>query len=418
MTERNPITVLHFTISAVRSGAEEHILLLLRGLNRKYFRPLLVCPAELVEKYGPDLPGDVEYVPMCMRLPRPAFVMTAYRFAQIVRKHRVDILHSHMFNASYLVSPIARLCGVPVIIETPHVRERWRQGWFKGSYAIDRLVGHFVDHYISVSDANARYLEREKGLPAEKIHIIRNGSNLNRLDVSRPIPQGIKQSLGFAGDDPVLLVLGRLEPQKGHGVLLEALPYVRSELPAIRLVCVGDGCLRAELEQQAEALQLRDAVRFVGFQANVADWFALADLSVLPSFYEGLPLVAIESLAAGRPVVATQVDGTPEVIVNEETGLTVPPGDPIALAHAILRLLKDADLRRRLASAGRNWVLKHFSHEQQIERTQQLYMRAWELSTRKRKREALVGLPKEAVTDGKLFSENKLKGLPLPGGPS
>lgn len=412
MTTRNPITVLHFTISPVRSGAEEHILLLLRGLSRRYFRPLLVCPAELVEKYGSDLPRDVEYVPMHMRMPRPTYLLTAYRFAQVLRKYRVDILHSHMFNASCLVSPIARLWSVPVIIETPHVRERWRQGWFKGSYATDRLVGRFVDHYISVSDANARYLIQEKGLPAEKIHVIRNGSNLDRLDVSRPVPQGMKQSLGFAEDDPVLLVLGRLEPQKGHRVLLEALPYVRCEFPGIRLVCVGDGCLRHELEQQVQALRLQDAVRFVGFRSNVADWFALADLSVLPSFYEGLPLVAIESLAAGRPVVATAVDGTPEVIVNEKTGLTVPPGDPTALAHAILRLLKDASLRRRFASAGRNWVLEHFSPEQQIQRTQELYMSGWELSTRKR--EGPVARPKDIVTDSKLFPENKLKGLPSP----
>jgi glycosyltransferase involved in cell wall biosynthesis len=134
--------------------------------------------------------------------------------------------------------------------------------------------------------------------------------------------------------------------------------------------------LREELEKQANDLGVERSVRFVGFQANVQDWLALADVSVLPSFFEGLPLVAIESLAAQRPMVATAVDGTAEVIVHEKTGLTVPPGDAGQLAKAIVRLLEDAPLRARLAANGRQWTLQHFSEEQQIAKTQSLYLQA------------------------------------------
>ena len=116
-----------------------------------------------------------------------------------------------------------------------------------------------------------------------------------------------------------------------------------------------------------------DSVRFVGLQANVQDWLALADVTVLPSFYEGLPLAAIESLAAGRPMVATAVDGTPEIVLDGATGLTVPPGDPAALARAICRLLADPWLREKLALAGREWVLERFAEERQVQRTQALY---------------------------------------------
>jgi glycosyltransferase involved in cell wall biosynthesis len=371
-----PISVLHFTITRVRGGVEEHILLLLRGLDRKYFRPLLVCPPELADKFGADLPADVECVPM--HFEKANHVTSAYRFAQVLRKHRVDILHSHMFQASRLASPIGRLCGVPLIIETPHVRELWRRGLFKSSYASDRLLGLFVDHYVAVSEGNARYLVDEKGLPTAKVHVVRNGCNLKRLVSSGQVPQRMKQSLGFANDDPVLLVLARLEPQKGHRVLLEALVYVRREFSRIRLVCAGDGCLRQELEQQARALGLQEAVRFVGFRSDVADWFAMADISVLPSFYEGLPLVALESLAAGKPMVATAVDGTNEVVVNERTGLTVPPGDPEQLAEAIIRLLRQPEWAKGLASAGCEWVRGNFSEEQQVKSTQELYLDVWE----------------------------------------
>jgi glycosyltransferase involved in cell wall biosynthesis len=106
----------------------------------------------------------------------------------------------------------------------------------------------------------------------------------------------------------------------------------------------------------------------------------LADVSVLPSLFEGLPLVAIESLAAQRPMVATAVDGTTEVVVNERTGLTVPPENAQALADALIRLLRQPALGHRLAQAGRQWVLEHFDQEQQIRKTQELYLRGWETS--------------------------------------
>jgi glycosyltransferase involved in cell wall biosynthesis len=268
-------------------------------------------------------------------------------------------------------------------METPHVREAWRHGLIKGHYVIDRIVGRFVDHYIAVSEANAHYLIEEKGLPSRKVHVIHNGCDLKKFDPALTPPQGLKQSLGFRDDDPVLLVLGRLEPQKGHRFLLEAHAQIIREFPGARLVCVGEGALRQDLEQQSQQLRLQNNVRFVGLQSNVSEWLAMANISVLPSLFEGLPLVAIESLAAQRPMVATAVDGTPEVVVNERTGLTVPPGNAQELAEAILRLLREPELGHRLASAGRQWVLEHFSQEQQIQKTEELYLRAWAVGSRR-----------------------------------
>jgi glycosyltransferase involved in cell wall biosynthesis len=174
-----------------------------------------------------------------------------------------------------------------------------------------------------------------------------------------------------------------LEPQKGHRFLLEAHARVVRDFPKARLVCLGEGALRQNLEEQSRHLQIQDSVRFVGYQSNVDEWLAMADFTVLPSLFEGLPLVAIESLAAQRPMIATAVDGTPEVVVNEKTGLTVPPGDARPLADAILRLLCQPELRHQLGLAGRKWVLENFSQEQQIRKTQELYLRAWNLSLRR-----------------------------------
>lgn len=385
------ITVLYFSNSLARGGAEEHILTLLRGLDRTRFRPLLACTPEVASKIGPDVPKDVPVLPLHLRHPR--HVGAALQLVRILRRERVTVLHSHLFYASLFASPIARLCGVPLVVETPHVRERWRHG-AKASYFVDRLVGRCVGQYVAVSEANRRYLIEDKRLPSAKIVVIHNGCDLGRFDPRHTAPSGLRPSLGVRPDDPVILAVGRLEPQKGHSVLLEAMRAVRRAVPAVRLVCVGEGALRGELEARAAALRLGNAVRFVGQQPNIPDWLALANVTVLPSLYEGLPLAAIESLAAGRPMVATSVDGTPEVVVHEETGLTVPPGDPMALAAALVRLLNDTALRGRLAAAGRERVTERFSDVRQVARTEALY------ELRLQRRGGLPRLDRQLATAG------------------
>jgi glycosyltransferase involved in cell wall biosynthesis len=369
------LNVLHFTNMSTRGGAEEHILTLLRRSDRTRFRLHLACPPEAVELLAADVPADVEMVPLCLR--KPSEVGGAVKLADTLRRRRIDILHSHMFYSSLFASPVGWACGVPLIVETPHVRERWRRGRLKRSYVVDRLAARFVDRFIAVSRANARYLVEEKGLPAHKVVVVENGCDMRRFDSSATAGTA-RHELGLSAQDRVLLVVGRLEPQKGHRVLLEALPAVRAEFPSARLVCVGEGDERRALEVQAARLGIGSAVRFTGFRPDVPRWLSAADVVVLPSFYEGLPLAAIEALAASRPVVATAVDGTPEVVVDGQTGLTVPAGDVASLAGAISRLLREPLLARRLGQAGRRWVEERFDEERQVRMTERLYSGAFE----------------------------------------
>ena len=365
------ISILQFNNGATRGGLEEHILMLLRGFDRRRFKLHYACPPELAAKVRADVPPDVELIPLYLEWPtQPAAIA---RFMHVLRSRRIDILHSHAFSASQAASPLGWLCRVPLIVETAHGREAWRTGWKARCY-VDRLVGPFVDRYIAVSGANAEYLVNTKRYPARKIAVIHPGSDLTRFAVPHQPPAGLKASVGFGPDDPLLLVVGRLEAQKGHRVLLDAMPGIQRRFPSVRLVCVGEGSLRSSLEAQARALGIEDAVRFAGYWPDIRDWLAVADLSVLPSFHEGMPVTPVESLAAGCPVVATAVDGTPEVVIHEKTGLTVPPGDAGALANAICRMLGSPELRRQLASAGRAWVLERFSSERMVERTQNFYL--------------------------------------------
>ncbi len=366
------IPVMQFCNTSVRAGVEEHILTLLRGLDRKQFRLHLVCSPAVAEAVRCDVPDDVELLPLVF--PTPSKLAGAAKLRRWIGERRIQVLHSHLFRSSLCASPVGWTCRVPLIVETPHVRESWRRGWKANNFTPDRIAGRFVDRYIAVSYANARYLVEEKGLPGRKVQVIQNGTDLSRFNPAHVSPSGMRAEFGIGMEDPVVLVAARLEPQKGHNVLLEAMPEVVREFPKARVFCLGDGVLREELKDQAKQLGLAGNVHFLGFRSDVADWLALCDFTVLPSFYEGLPLVAVESLAAGKTMVATAVDGTPEVIINGRTGITVPPGDPGALAGAICGVLRSPELRQRLAEQGRAYVLERFSEQRQVRETGEFYL--------------------------------------------
>lgn len=369
-----PLTICMFDNERVRGGAEEHMLCLLRGLDRRKFRPLLVCPEELLALLRPGLPEDVTVFPLALDSHRQLGRMRS--LAVFLHQQDVQVLHSHGFRPSLLASPVGRWAGVPVSVETPHVREYWRKGW-KANYAIDRWAGRFVDRYVAVSEANKRYLVDEKKLPADKITVILNGCDIARFEAAPVAANNIKTREGFAESDPVLVVAARLEPQKGHSVLLRAMASLKAEFPALRLMMLGDGSLRSQLESETRELGLERSVRMPGHSPDVRQWIKAADLCVLPSFAEGLPLFAIECLAMQRPMVATAVDGTPEIVVDGKTGLTVPPGDVAALATAIGALLGNPARAAQLAANGAKWVRERFTLQRQIRETEELYEELW-----------------------------------------
>jgi len=370
-----PISLMMFSNSTVRAGVEEHIVQLLRGLDRRYFRLYLACTPELSELFGSDLPQDVALCPLS--LDKLTDLSGAFTLVRVLRKHRVQILHSHMFRASLFASPLAWIGGVPVIVETAHGREAWRKGW-KSYFLIDRFAAKFVDRTIAVSHGVANYLVQQKRLAEEKISVIPTAAALPSIGPDDRSRVERKRLLGASEADPLLLLVGRLEPQKGHRVLIDAMPSVLKEFPRAQLVLLGDGSLRPQLEQLVAHRALSENIRFVGYQRDVRPWFAAADVSVLPSFYEGLPMTVLESLAAGCPVVATAVDGTPEIVVDGETGLLVPPGDSERLAEAIGRMLRDRQFALNTARAGREFVFETFSVEKLISRTQDFYLNVWD----------------------------------------
>ncbi len=378
------LVVAHVSIARHWGGAEEYMAQLLVRLPRERIQPLVAAPAALLAAGAARWPEDIARLAVELRPPLGGGAV--FRLSQWLRRQRVDVLHTHMFRASVCAVPAATLAGVAWIVETPHLREAWREsqphapgpggaGIWKRSYFWDRVQARLVDRYIAVSQANAAYLLERKRLPAAKVVTIRNGCDLAYWK-PRPRRACWPRDWGWSENDPLLVQVGRLEPQKGHAVLLEAMPRLWQRVPRLRLALVGEGSMRRELEARIARLQHPESVRLVGYLPDPRDWLAAAWVSVLPSWFEGLPLAALESLAMSRPVVASDVDGIPEVVRHGINGFLAPPGNTAALAEAIAELLGTQEGRERMGAAGRTWVAEHFDLAQQVEETACVYEQA------------------------------------------
>lgn len=370
---RNP-RILQLVISPVRGGAEEHVLSLLTSLRSHGFTPFIAAPVSLLKTMMAEL---AKYQVRSLSIEMQSMVQGPRLIRQLMtflRREQIDLIHSHSVIATLCAVPAASLFRDCKIVETCHGREFWREGKrIKGNYWLDRQVSRFVDRFIAVSNAAAYYLESDKRIAREKIVIVRNGRDLRSLKPATPGENATARAALGLGNERMILLLGRLAREKGHASFLEALRLLGSRNPSIVAMFAGIGPLENELRGICNAMQLNEHVRFLGYRTDLQRLLAAADLVVLPSISEGLPLVAVEALAAARPIVATATGGTPEVVIDDQTGLLVPPQDPSALADAMHRVLTDQELACRLGANGRRFVEQHFDVRMQIERTMTLY---------------------------------------------
>jgi len=388
--------LLFVLTSPVRAGIEEVVLDLLTRLDRQFFEPALACPGSLLQAMASELRTlDVE----TFRVQADSWFKPRKiaALASSIRRFRPDIVNPHLFRSTLVAAPLAKWLGVPKVVETYHGREAWRRGPIKGSFLIDRIVTHYVDRIVAVSEAAARFLVEVKGIPREKITVVPNGRDLTAF-----LPQNgrglaeVRKHLDIPDEAAVVGVVGRLEEQKGHCFLLEALPSVLADFPNTRLLVVGDGSLREELEEQARHLGVSSNIIFTGFRDDVSHLLNVMDLVVLPSLHEGMPLTAIEAAAMAKPIVATWVDGTPEVVQDGITGRLVPPADPPALSEAMLELLRNPSQAHRMGEAARQNALARFDLSRQVEATAKVYREVLESAGRE------TGSSKQPTVDSKL----------------
>jgi len=239
--------------------------------------------------------------------------------------------------------------------------------------ALERVLQLVTDRTICVAQAEAdSFLSHGLARP-ERIHVVSHGIDVARFAEGTGHTSALRGELQL-GQGPVVLMVCRLNVPRDFGTLLTAFSVVRSEFPGVHLLIVGDGPQRDQIEGLVTRLGLADSVRLTGFRDDVPALMALADVYVLTSYaWEGFPISTLEAQAAGRPVVVTDAGGSREAVLHEKTGLIVPRRSPQLLADALVRLLRDADLRQRLGEAGRRRARKEFTRERMVERMGRIY---------------------------------------------
>jgi glycosyltransferase involved in cell wall biosynthesis len=357
--------------------------MLLESLDRTLWEPILfhrdASGTSRLVREARQLDVDCRFVP---RITRSNLAVGAWRFMRELADVKAVVLHAHlnwMLTCRHELMT-ARLTRVPVVIATAHLFS----GLAEASAGMKRRVqAAMIDRFVAVSDDIKKHLVQEFGVLESKVTVVHNGISVP-LFGEAPDPR-FRSAL--IGGDPrsIVFTAARLHPQKGLPYLLEAARLV----PDACFVLAGEGPDRGALEARSKDLGLEGRVLFLGQRDDIPRLLANCDLFVLPSLYEGLPLTVLEAMAAGRPVIATAIGGTDGVIIPGETGLLVPPGDPVALAEAIGRLLRDRPLAARLAAAGQMAVERQFSATAMARGMSEVYRKAVGSGRRRSLREML-----------------------------
>jgi glycosyltransferase involved in cell wall biosynthesis len=292
--------------------------------------------------------------------------------ARLVRDGNYDILHAHLFPTSLFVALVSFFASRPRYIFSEHsvFNRRRRFGLFKIlDWSIYRRYAQIVAVSEEVCEALLRWLP---GL-GDKVQVVPNSVDPARFRVPDSQLHPIRQELRINEEERDILYAGRLIPAKGPDVLLEALLHLSAENMSIRVLVAGDGPLEETLRKQATVSALDGRVTFLGLRKDIPLLLNLADLVVLPSRWEGLPIILLEAMAARRPVVATAVGGIPEVIEHGVSGWLVPPEDPLVLAEAIALLLESPDLCECLGDEAFRRVCAQYSAEVTIKKFVDIY---------------------------------------------
>lgn len=363
-------------------GPALHCIILTSELDPQRYRSMLVTgkesPAE-GNMYGLAREKGVEPV-IIEALGREIFLQddlrALIRLVRLIHQEKPDIVHTHTAKAGTLGRLAAKLTSVPIIIHTfhGHVFHSYF-GFFRTQFFLwmERLLAKFTDVIITVGEQQRREIISYKIAEPDKIVSVPLGLNLERFINSTAEAGELRSELGTSQDSLLVGIVARLVPIKNHVCFLKAARLVLERNDKAWFVVVGDGELRVELESKARDLKIESRVIFMGFQHNLEKIYAGLDIVTLSSYNEGLPVALIEAMAAGKPVVSTEVGGVRDLILDGNNGLLVPSNDHKALAEAIIYLLRKPDRRAMMGRAGREKAYPDFDKKRLVGDIDNLY---------------------------------------------
>jgi len=332
------------------------------------FKMMLCC----LEEFGPNAEELREGGVPLFLVKKSAGIdyFLPFRLRKLFLKERVNIIHTHNVNPFFYGVIAAQFTGGIKAVQTDHSR-----GFFpvsKKEMMSERVLSWFTNKIVAVSEAVKADLVTYEHIDHKKIEVIYNGIDSSRYNVK--VDEAKKRGeLGIEKNDKVIGLGVRLSEQKGICYLIEALDLIVKSHPDVKLLIIGDGELRIELQRMSEQLGLTDKVIFTGFRTDIPELLKVIDIYVLPSLLEGHPLVLLEAMAAGKPIVATEINGNRETVIHGHTGFLVPPRDTPKLADALCRLLADDTLRHDMGLKGQKRFQERFTLDQTIPKYQRIY---------------------------------------------
>ena len=340
--------------SAQMGGTERNVLRLAGALLAQDVAVEVVLLSDgghLVEAYrARQIP--VTTIPWSYRA--RAFPADMGRLTAALQKRRPDLVHSYGYPPIWWGTLAALEAGPAARVIAIQAWDTWKG---RAEVLLDRAQAPAIHLAIADGEGARRFAAAQQGLPPERTRTVYDGVDPAELAPTRP--RGVtRAALGISGDGPAIGVVARLDDRhKGQSVLLRAAPRILAAVPAATFVLVGDGADRAALEALAAQTRVADRVRFAGTRTDLGDVLAALDLLVIPSLrFESVPKILVEGMATGRPIVASRVGDIPELLEDGRTGRLVPPGDPMALADAILACLADSPTAAGLGAAARETV--------------------------------------------------------------
>jgi glycosyltransferase involved in cell wall biosynthesis len=371
------LRVLHVANGEYFAGAEQVIMSIGRNLDRDRFSFQLACLMDgPLAEHARDEGFRVTTLPMRNR----ADLSVVAKLISLIKRYRIQIVHTHTVRSNMVGRVAARLAGVPVVttVHSPISRDTQHKLKNSANAAVERLSDRWVERYITVSKSLGEELVRN-GVSASRVTVVQNGIDVERCQ-PRVASAETRRQLGIPGEAPVAGMVALFRPRKGAEVLLRASAEVLASLPDLRLVFVGTGESDGQgdylqrLKDLASELGLADRVVFTGFRDDVCDVLNSLDVLAIPSLFgEGLPIVLLEAMAMAKPVIATPVEGVAEAVIDGETGILVPPGDESALAGALASTLGQKTKAKEMGQAGRALVEREFSVATMTRRIEGVY---------------------------------------------
>lgn len=371
------VCVLHCRSSAATYGPERALMMLVEPLAERGIDTRLLALYRQRDADAALHPLVEQAREMGLKAdqihdPGPFSIGVARRLARRVGNEGAQILHTHDYKTNILGGLAARRPdrGLPWVA-TVHLHTQGTRR-LKLYRAIDLFLLRLADRVVTVSRDQRRML-LERGVDRHRIALVPNVIDAVAFQAAADERGAVRARLGLDALAPVITLVGRLAPQKGVDLFLSAVRDVRQQHPEARCLVVGHGPERERLEARARELELDGAVRFLGYRADVASILAASDLVAMPSREEGLPVVLLEAMASGKPVVASRVGGIPDLVRDGETGLLINPALPSELSEELLGLLADPARAQRIGEAARRYVGRHCSPERAARRLASIY---------------------------------------------